>query len=48
MADRRPAVKAVPGPPAIRRRIARIKESGISVIANATMGREDVIPLWFG
>lgn len=48
MADRRPAVRAVPGPPAIRRRIARIKESGIRVIANATMGREDVIPLWFG
>lgn len=48
MADRRPAVREVPGPPAIRRRIAEIKESGIRVIANATMGREDVIPLWFG
>ena len=48
MANRRPAVRAVPEPPSIRRRISRIKESGIRVIANATMGRDDVIPLWFG
>ncbi len=48
MANRRLAVREVAGPPTVRRRITTLKTSGIRAIADAAMGRDDVIPLWFG
>ncbi len=48
MADRRAAVAPPAAAARIRTRIAHLEESGIRAIADAAMGRDDVIPLWFG